>query len=136
LYEGGEKEDDDENEDEAAATSDKPDSDKFIFKPFQIDKKFRDNLPYLGIVEFDYVSTRRPLQGADKEAAKSSGSSSQVVPAEGAAQLFEDADEGDWLVEGSDGQGTLENSGDSRSVSSANYFKERWKKVLRVCGEQ
>ena len=37
---------------------------KFIFKPFVINKAFMDNLPYVGVLEFDYVSTRRPLQDA------------------------------------------------------------------------
>ncbi len=75
TYEGGIDNDDIDTElDQAQTQSD----DKFVFKPFVIDKEFRENLPYVGIVEFDYVSTKRPMQD-HKEASKNG------IPSKGAS---------------------------------------------------
>jgi len=63
---GGITEEDEDSEEAAAEPQEKGESERYNFKPFVIDKVFTDDLPYLGIVEFDYVSTRRPLQDAAK----------------------------------------------------------------------
>jgi len=56
----------DDGEEAAAEPQEKGESERHNFKPFVIDKAFTDDLPYTGIVEFDYVSTRRPLQDVAK----------------------------------------------------------------------
>jgi hypothetical protein len=59
TYTGGHENDDDI---EAPAVQRDSTEIKFVFKPFIINREFMEDLPYVGVLEFDYVSTRRPLQ--------------------------------------------------------------------------
>ena len=83
---------DEGEQEEAVEAAVQSEYDKFVFKPFVLNKEFTDDLPYSGIVEFDYVSTRRPLQEAAKleeEAAAEATLAENADDAPGFEDLFE-----------------------------------------------